>query len=228
MRAGIIITMMTTMTTTTDLVRLLTWLSPGFPTGGYAYSHGLEWAVETGDVRDVATLVSWCGDLLRHGSGWSDAILLRHAHRARNDDALQVVMEAAAAACSGRERRMETIAQGEAFVAAALVWTRDLPASGIAYPVAVGAMAARHDIDEDAAAAGFLHALTANWVSAAVRLVPLGQVAGLTALAALEPIVLEIAQATRAASLDDIGGACFRAEIAAMRHETQETRLFRT
>jgi urease accessory protein len=221
----IIITMQATMITTTDLVRLLTWLSPGFPTGGYAYSHGLEWVVEAGDVRDIATLVAWCDDVLRHGSGWSDTILLRHAHRAAELDA---VIEIAAASCSSRERRMETIAQGEAFVAACAPWVRGLPERGIAYPVAVGAAAARAGVGEDAAAAAYLHALTANLASAAVRLVPLGQMAGLAALSALEPVVLEIASATAGATLDDIGSACFRAEIAAMQHETQETRLFRT
>jgi urease accessory protein len=216
---------MATMITTTDLVRLLTWLSPGFPTGGYAYSHGLEWAVEAGDVRDVASLVAWCDDLLRHGTGWCDAILLRHAHRAADPAA---VMEVAAASCSCRERRLETIAQGEAFVAACAPWVQGLPERGIAYPVAVGAAASRIGVDEDAAAAAYLHAVAANLVSAAVRLVPLGQMAGLAALSALEPVVLDVAAATRAATLDDIGSSTFRAEIAAMRHETQETRLFRT
>jgi urease accessory protein len=181
--------------------------------------------VEAGDVRDVATLVSWCADLLRHGTGWSDAILLRAAHGAAELDA---VMEIAAANCSCRERRMETMAQGEAFVVACAPWVTGLPEAGIAYPVAVGAAAARIGVDAEAACAAFLHAITANFVSAAVRLVPLGQRAGLAALSTLEPVVLEVAAATRDATPDDIGSACFRAEIAAMRHETQETRLFRT
>ena len=226
---GAVTSILATMTTitTTDLVHLLTWLSPGFPTGGYAYSHGLEWAVEAGDVGDTPTLVAWTCDLLRHGTGWSDAILLRHAHRARDAAELDAVIEIAAASCSCRERRVETVAQGEAFAAAAAPWGCDLPA-GIAYPVAVGALAARHGIGEAAACAGFLHAATANLVSAAVRLVPLGQMAGLSALSALQPVLLQVVTVTRDATLDDLGSACFRAEIAAMRHETQETRLFRT
>jgi urease accessory protein len=61
-----------------------------------------------------------------------------------------------------------------------------------------------------------------------VRLVPLGQSAGLRVLAGLEPMILGVAEATRGAGLDEIGGACFRSDIAAMRHETQYTRLFRT
>ncbi|MEJ1977597.1 MAG: urease accessory UreF family protein [Acetobacteraceae bacterium] len=76
--------------------------------------------------------------------------------------------------------------------------------------------------------ARLLHAFTANLVSAAVRLVPLGQTAGLRIQAALAPALAALAAETAAATLDDIGGACFRSDIAAFRHETQYTRLFRT
>jgi urease accessory protein len=59
-------------------------------------------------------------------------------------------------------------------------------------------------------------------------LVPLGQSAGLRVLAELEPIILQVAAASRAARLDDLGGCVFRSDLAAMRHETQYTRLFRS
>ncbi len=212
--------------TAAALLRLLAWLSPGFPTGGYAYSHGLEWAVEAGDVRDGAGLAAWIGDLLRHGSLRSDAILLRAAHAAGAGAALDAVIALAQSVCSCRERRLETVAQGEAFVAAARAWGCELPADGIAYPVAVGALTAAHGIPASDAVAAFLQAASASLVSAAVRLIPLGQQAGVRALAALEPGLL--AAAAREEGVEALGTACFRAEIAAMRHETQETRLFRT
>ena len=223
-------------TAASSLVHLLTWLSPAFPTGAYAYSHGLEWAVEAGDVRDEAGLVQWLDAVLRHGSGRSDAVLLRHAHRCTSADALVEVAELAAAAQPGRERQAETLAQGGAFVLAARVWGAPLldeaaariGAERIATPIAVGALAAAHGVDEDAACPALLHAFTAHLVSAAVRLVPLGQTAGLRALAALEPAVHVVAAETRAAGLDDLGGACFRSDIASLRHETQYTRLFRS
>jgi urease accessory protein len=227
----------TATTMTTDaLVKLLTWLSPTFPTGAYAYSHGLEWAVEAGDIRDEPALLAWLDDVLHHGAGRSDAILMRHAYRANDLDSLAEIAELAAAAQPCRERRAESLGQGAAFTLAAAVWGAPLLASladriaapGIAYPVALGALARAHGADEDAAALGFLHAFTANLVSAAVRLVPLGQTAGLRVLAALEPTQHAVAAATRDATLDDLGGACFRSDIAAMRHETQYTRLFRT
>ena len=103
-----------------------------------------------------------------------------------------------------------------------------MPPSRIAYPVAFGALAAAHAIDEDAACAGLLHGFSAMLISAAVRLVPLGQSEGLRVTASLEPMILAVAAETRTAGLDQLAGATFRAEIAAMRHETQHTRLFRT
>ena len=137
----------------------------------------------------------------------------------------------AAAAQPSAERRTETLAQGTAFALAAKVWGAPLLAAQpgqVAYPVALGALAAAHAVPEGDAALGLLHAFTANLVSAAVRLVPLGQTAGLRILAGLAPAIAAIAAETAHVPLDDIGGACFRSDIAAMRHETQYTRLFRT
>ena len=208
------------------ILHLLTWFSPGFPTGGYAYSHGLEWAVAAGDVSDGASLRAWIGDLLALGSGRSDAILLRHAHRAATDaEQLASVAELAAATTPCRERQIETLALGDAFARAATPWDA---ISSAPYPVAAGALTGRSGIAEDDAAAAYLQAFAANLISAGVRLIPLGQSAGLAILAALEPIILAVVRDTREASLDDIGSACFRSDIAAMRHETQYTRLFRT
>ena len=223
---------------TTDpgaLLRLLAWLSPAFPTGGFAWSHGIEWAVEAGDVTDTASLRVWLEDVLRHGSGHNDAILLRHAHRAARDlDRLAEIVELALAAQPARERRAESIGQGNAFVLAAAAWdAAPLPAlaarvGDIPYAVAVGALAGAQGVAEEDAALGFLQAFAANLISAAVRLIPLGQSAGLAVLAGLAPTLLGVAAATRTATLDDLGGACFRADLAAMHHETQYTRLFRS
>ncbi len=214
-------------------LRLLTWLSPAFPTGGFAYSHGLEWAVESGDARSTAGLIGWLVDILEQGSGRTDAILLRHAHRAASDaQALAEVVELAAALPSGRERWLETTAQGRAFLAAARAWPSPvltlLEGQDVAYPVAVGAVSAAHGVSEDRATLGFLHAFCANLVSAAVRIIPLGQQAGLRVMAALEPILLGSCQLTAHSTLDDIGSGAIRADLAAMHHETQYTRLFRT
>ena len=211
------------------LLRLLAWLSPGFPTGAYAYSHGLEWAVEAGDIRDGDTLRAWLADVLTHGSGRNDAILLRHAHRAARDPAaLEHLAELAAAVAPSCERQAETIDQGKAFLRAARAWDCPILPEAVAYPVAVGALAGWHGIEEHLTAAAYLQAFGSNLISAAIRLVPLGQTTGLQVLAAIEPTILRVAADTGAATLDDIGGCAFRADLAAMRHETQYTRLFRS
>jgi urease accessory protein len=208
------------------VLRLLTWLSPAFPTGAYAYSHGLEWAVETGAISDGDTLRAWIADVLTHGAARNDAILLRHAHRAPRD--LAALNELAAANASSRERLMETLDQGTAFAAAAAAWQPPELPSPIAYPIAVGAMAGHHGIDEETTTAAYLQTFAGNLISAAVRLVPLGQSTGLRVLAALESTILLVATATSTATLDDVGGCAFRSDLAAMRHETQYTRLFRS
>ncbi len=220
----------TTMTDTTSAqLRLLAWLSPGFPTGAYAYSHGLEWAVEVGDISNGDTLRAWLTDIVANGSGRNDVILLRHAHRAAHNPAeLEQLAELAAAVVPGRERLGETLDQGTAFLRAARAWDGPALPGAIAYPVAVGALAGWHGIDESLTAAAYLQAFGSNLISAAIRLVPLGQTAGLQVLAAIEPTILQIANATATATLDDIGGCTFRADLAAMRHETQYTRLFRS
>lgn len=219
MKAVAITTTTMTMTDAAALLRLLTWLSPAFPTGGFAYSHGLEWAIEAGDITDEASLESWIADVIAHGTGRNDVILLRHARRGAD------IADLARSLSTSLERRRETTLLGEAFAAAAAPWGTIDPAP---YPVAVGCLGARNAIDEDSLAIAYLHAFTSSLVSAAVRLIPLGQQAGLRVLASLAPVILETVEKTRAATLEDLGGACFRSDIAAMRHETQYTRLFRS
>jgi urease accessory protein len=213
----------------TRVLRLLAWMSPAFPTGGFAYSHGLEWVIEQGEVKDHDGLRIWLEDILALGPGRTDAILLRQAYRGARDPAtLWDIAELAAATATRRERLAEMLTQGAAFVRAMDPWGGPALPEQVAYAVAVGAHAGWHGIGENLTAAAFLQAFAANLISAAVRLVPLGQSTGLSVLAAIEAVILRTAQGTKAADLDDIGSASFRSDIAAMRHETQYTRLFRS
>jgi urease accessory protein len=218
--------------------RLMTWLSPAFPVGGFSYSHGLEWVIEQGKVKNAATLGDWIEDILVHGAGRSDAIFLAEAWRAVAADDTRLLNEAAelaAAFAPSAERRLETLAQGAAFLGAVqAVWPHPalqrLAAAGtdIAYPIAVGACAAVHALPLAPTAQAFVQAFAANLVSAGVRLIPLGQTDGLRVVARLEPLIPRVAAAALAAGLDDFGGAAIQADIASMRHETQYTRLFRS
>lgn len=234
MATGIIIRMTEHRSGGLDFLRLLSWVSPAFPTGGYAYSHGLEWAVESGAVRDVETLCAWISALLRHGSAGNDLIILHAAWAAGMDDGcLRDIARFACACASSRERYEETVQQGEAFLRAAGVWDVVPPRAVLAgtrwpLPVAQGLVFRRGGIACGQAVLSGGYAAVAALVSAAVRLVPLGQTDGLRALSRLEPVLVAVALHAREQTLEDVGGACFGSDLAAMHHETQETRLFRT
>lgn len=221
------------------LYRLMTWLSPAFPVGAFSYSSGIEWAVEAGDITDAASLRDWLASMLVDGSGFCDGVFVAQAHRAAasHDDArLREIAELAAAFVPSRERQLETSSQGRAFIEIARsAWNCDgldqmvAPCGGaIVYPVAVGLVSAAHDIPLVPTLHAFFHALTSNWISAGARLIPLGQTDSQRVLAQLEPVVVTTAKRALQASLDDLGSATFRADLASLRHETQYTRLFRS
>lgn len=221
------------------LFRLMTWLSPSFPVGAFSYSSGIEWAIEAGDITDRQTLQDWLAAMLLEGAGFCDGLFLCHAWRAAEAGegrTLGEIAELAAAFTPSRERHLETTAQGRAFVEIARsAWncdTLDLLSSHvtgpITYPVAVGVLAAGHRISLSSTLHAFLHAATSNWISAGVRLIPLGQTDSQHVLAALEGAIAATAEKSLLGSLDDLGSATFRADLASMRHETQYTRLFRS
>ncbi|WP_051677221.1 urease accessory protein UreF [Bradyrhizobium sp. URHD0069] len=221
------------------LYRLMTWLSPSFPVGAFSYSSGIEWAVEAGDIGDAAALRDWLASMLADGPGFCDGAFLAHAHRAaasHDNAALREVAELAAAFVPSRERQLETSAQGRAFVdIARAAWNCDglermiEHCDGpIVYPVAVGLVSAAHAIPLAPTMHAFFHAVISNWISAGARLVPLGQTDSQRVLVQLEPLVIATAKRALRASLDDLGSASFRADLASMQHETQYTRLFRS
>lgn len=223
------------------LHRLLAWLSPSFPVGSFSYSHGLEWAIEDGTVRTAADLAAWVAAILEHGAGRSDAILFAHGYRAAaagRIDELADIAELATAFQPSAERRLESLAQGRAFLLAvraawadpALETTAEaiLGEDGAPFSLAVAITAAAHGVAEAPALHAYLHAFSANIVSAGLRAVPLGQTDGQRIIAALGPSIEAVVRATQDLPLDALGGAAFRADIASMKHETQYTRLFRS
>jgi urease accessory protein len=206
------------------LLTLAAWLSPGYPTGAFAWSHGLEQAVALDEVRDAASLRHWLAALIAHGAGRSDVVLLARAWRDPEDPE---PAQLARALQPSAERRRESEAQGAAF-ARTTGAVRGHSGEPAPYPVALGRAASREGLPLRETAALYLHAFGANLVSAAVRLVPLGQTEGQAVLADLAPLCLAVADAAIEADPEDLGGACLRADLAAMLHETQETRLFRS
>ena len=239
-----------------QLLLLLSWMSPGFPTGSFAYSHGLEWAIENGTVATAGDLTSWIEDLLTRGSGWNDAVLFARCWR---DDADEL-NELALALASSKERWLETTQLGRAFGIAASVFLSchprvypGDPSLSSSHPLSLGTMGRRNKSGDDRSerddvaypvvagtacrAAGMekFHALLAflqgflnALISVAVRLVPLGQTQGLEVLRDLMPVIAAVAERAALASLDDLGSMTIASDIASMKHETLHSRVFRT
>lgn len=210
-----------------DVLTLSQWLSPAYPVGAFAYSHGLETAIATGDVTDAASLTDWLADVAEHGSGRNDCIVLRAAYQSDSAAALAMVDATARAMAPSAERLQETVLQGAAFCETTqAIWGAQQP--DLTYPVAVGYAAAQAGIDVTLTCAMYLQAFLSNLISAAVRAVPLGQTEGQQALAALTPLCKRIADDTIDATLDDLHSSAFLSDIAAMRHETLQPRIFRS
>jgi urease accessory protein len=218
------------------------WLSPAFPIGGYSYSHGLEYAVEAGLLRDRGGLLEWIDGVLRFGSGRNDAILLRESHWAVAPDDPERFLEIAGFASTLRgtaELALESTAQGEAFLKALAAGWPGLVAAGplsrlatagirATYPVCFGAAAALIGVDARFAVLSYLQAFAANLVSAALRLMPIGQSDGLACLAALGARLPGIADRLELTPFEDIGSAAIAVDLCSMGHETQYPRLFRS
>ena len=210
---------------THQLLLLLNWMSPTFPIGSFAYSHGLEQAIADGRVRSAGDVEEWIGDLLQHGSGWNDALLFAQCWTEDGD----LLNELALALCCSAERHVEATQLGRNFNIASAVWTgREMHDLVMAYPVAAGLSCKEFGIGREQALTAFLQGFCAALVSVAVRLVPLGQTNGLVVLRNLSQQISKIVTRAASASLQDIGSCCVAADIVSMQHETLQPRIFRT
>jgi urease accessory protein len=208
-----------------SLIVLLNWMSPTFPIGSFAYSHGLEQAIADGRVRSADDARIWIANLLQHGSGWNDAVLLAACWNKNADD----VNDLALALAGSAERYRETTELGRNFNIAASAWADKPKYDGMmAYPVAAAMACRQMGIARDQALLAFLQGFASALVSVAVRLVPLGQTKGLELLRDLSHLITATVHRATHASLDDVGGSCIAADIASMQHETLEPRIFRT
>jgi urease accessory protein len=249
---------------------LLAWMSPAFPIGAFAYSHGLEFAIEDTQVTDAESLRQWIEDVLARGTSWNDAVIFA---RCWDVDAA-ALNELALALAGSRERYLETTSLGNAFMQAAAIWLKGadedqpnlvFPAKAgtrgcrapwfswapvfagesmrgnpvqatlhhighadAAYPVAAGTFCRAANIERAAALLAYLQGFASALISVAVRLIPLGQTQGLAVLRDLMPVIAATAARAASATLDDLGSSTVGADIAAMKHETQYSRMFRT
>ncbi len=215
-----------------SLMRLMTWLSPSFPVGAFSYSGGLEQAIADGYVQDETSLSAWLTSLAEHGTLWNDAVLCAIAHRMYHSAAAcEDICDLAEALAGSAERHQEQMLLGQAFISAASSWVSSemLPQrSKIAYPVAVGLVAAGRTIACEACIVAYLHAAINQLVSVSIRCGIIGQVRGVAIIAALEPVVLASAGRAVIAGPEDLGSSGFMADVCTLRHETLTTRLFRS
>ncbi len=213
--------------TDADILTLTQWLSPAYPVGGFAYSHGLEAAIDEGAVTSSQDTEAWISDVLEHGSGWNDAVFVVAAYSAQGKDELTNVDVIARAFCASSERLMETKLLGQAFgTVTGDVWELDL--SQFSYPVSIGQAASLQNLPILLTTKMFLQAFASNLVACATRLVPLGQTDAQRLIRNLTPLCERIALSAQEADLDQLSLTAFLSDIASMKHETQYSRIFRT
>ena len=215
------------MSTDPRMLILTQWLSPAYPTGAFAWSHGLEAAIRAGWVRDAGSLESWLADLLSDGSGRSDAIFIALAEACRSNEELCEVDRTARAFAPSAERLRESDRQGAAFARVTrAVWDLDLP--DCLLPVVLGRAVHLMTLPVQDVTALYLQNFASNLIAAAQRLMPLGQTDGQAVLARLAPLCESVAADAGGAGEDGLYSNCFLSDIAAMQHETQEPRLFQS
>jgi len=213
----------------TALLRLMSWLSPVFPIGGFAYSAGLEQAVHDGHVSDRISLSDWIDVQITQGALWNDAVILVQAHRCTGDKVKLAELSALCQAlCVGQERLNETMGQGTSFLQAVSHWVEPVhfPQRDTPLPVAVGIAAGIERIDPRLTISAYLHAFVSNQLQCAIRLSVVGQDGAAKALSSLEALMEQTAERAASSSLDELGGAAFVADIASMNHEILQPRLF--
>lgn len=218
------------------LLRLMQLVSPALPVGAYAYSHGLEWAVTAGAVADEAAVARWVGGLL--WDLWSRLdvpvlVRLREAFQAGDDASLRRWAARLSAGRESAELQAEDRAMGQSLarlladlgIARAAPWAID-PDCGLPLPWALATL--EWGIAPLAAATGLLWTYVEHQVSAAVKLVPLGQTAGQRLLLRLGEAIPAAVAEGMALPDSEIGAAAPGLALASALHETQYSRLFRS
>ena len=203
--------------------------SPSFPIGAFSYSHGLEAAIAASLVIDTKTAEKWIKTCLVSGSGRNDAIIFAHAWRAEPDKR-EELNEIAFALCASAERDQEMRELGASFrdIATRVYRVSVTDMQSMAYPVMAGVATRQLHCELLLSLVFFLQSFANNLISVAVRAVPIGQSEGQGILYRLIPWIEQLANETINASLDQIGGHAFLADHMAIKHETMETRIYRT
>jgi urease accessory protein len=212
------------MHTELKFMTVMQWMSPAFPIGAFAYSHGLEWAIDKDHVSNGEKLQKWITDLLEYGSLRTDAIfisLILRGHDAKKMNELSMAL------CPAGERLLETKLQGSAFAKVIEdVWQQDI--GELSLPIAVALAAKNQSIEQDLILPAYLHAFCSNLISAAIRLIPIGQTEGQRIMLELYTTISDLVQTAAGSEIDDLNSACFFSDVSAMEHEYLQPRIFKT
>lgn len=224
---------------TPHLIPLLHLASPQLPVGGFAYSQGLEAAVEADLVTDATSAGGWISGVLNASLARFEAPLLARLVAALQDGQVAEVERLNGLFAASRETSElldETARMGRALA----IWLRDLGVAGeaelrlleglrpLTYPTAFASAAAALGLEAGDAVTAYLWAWLENQVMAAVKLVPLGQTAGQRLLLDLGPQLPAIAERALDLPESDWSGLAPGFAILSSRHETQYSRLFRS
>ena len=212
------------MHTDVKFMTVMQWMSPAFPIGAFAYSHGLEWAIDKGHVNNGEKLQKWITDLLEYGSLRTDAISISLILRGHD---FKKMNELSMALCPARERLLETKLQGSAFAKIIEdVWQQDI--GELSLPVAVALAAKNQSIEQDLILPAYLQAFCSNLISVAIRLIPIGQTEGQRIMFELSSTISDLVQSASESEIDDLNSACFFSDVSAMEHEHLQPRIFKT
>ena len=217
----------TAMPTDQSILTLSQWISPSYPVGSFTYSHGLEALVNLRWLGNAENLYEWLSNILQSGAARTDALFLAAAYNCSSDEALIEMNMKARALASSQERLLEMDELGKAFKSITeAVWPIEI--DDLVYPIALGFCANAEGIQLNLTTCLYLQAYISNLVSAAQRLMPLGQTEAQKIIKTLSSICLQVADETRDGNLDNIYSSVFISDIAAMKHETQVSRIFKT
>ena len=222
------------------LLQLMWLASPALPVGGFSYSEALEAAVDDGRVTGEASAAGWLANQMALAPARADLPVLAQAHAAWQRHDLARVTQLNDFIGRTRETR-ELRLQSEQMGRSLVEWLRNQPVDDEArlghlaalapsptWPIAFALATAR----ADASAAQALHASLFGWaenmVPAALKAVPLGQLAGQRILQALVGQMPALIEGALAMTDDDMQSFSPMLGIASARHEIQYSRLFRS
>lgn len=217
------------------LLRLMQLVSPTLPVGAFAYSRGMEWAIETGWVSNAQDSFEWISGGLRNGQARLDVPVLVRLYKAwqhRNIEAFEYWNRYLLAARGSAELHQEDRHMGQALLRLLQHLTPERvplpPCGGPSFTAMFAVAACNWDIALELTCTGLLWAWTENQILAAVKLVPLGQTDAQTILMQITKQIPGAVQSGMAMKSDEIGAVTPALTMAAAKHETQHTRLFRS